>query len=145
MKTNLIGKSFTIEKILKIDFKNFPISWKDSKSISWTFLGSLHNEIIVKYVFHEMPWKKHFTVYPCYKTCNFIKKWTLAQVFSCEFAKFLRTPLSTEHFWWLLLHLIFFFFFWQDKLWLYVFIGLYCLLPEVAIRVEVFLKISQIS
>ena len=31
-------------------------------------------------------------------------------------------------------------FFWQDKLSVYVFIGLHCLLPEVAIRVEVFCK-----
>ena len=44
MKTNSIGKSFTIEKILKIDFQNFHISWNVSKSISRTFLGSLHNE-----------------------------------------------------------------------------------------------------
>ena len=63
MKTNSIGKSFTIEKILKIDFQNFHILWKASKSITWTFLGSLHNETIVKYVFHEMLWKKYFTVY----------------------------------------------------------------------------------
>ena len=54
----------TIEKILKIDFQNFDVSWNVSKSISWTFLGSLHDETIVKYVFHEMLWKKYFTVYP---------------------------------------------------------------------------------
>ena len=70
MKTNSIGKSFTIEEILKINFQNFHISWKGSKSISWTFLGSLHNETIMKYAFHEMPWKKHFTVYPCLKKCQ---------------------------------------------------------------------------
>ena len=44
METNSIVKSFMIEKILKIDFQNFYISWNVSKSISWTFLGSLHNE-----------------------------------------------------------------------------------------------------
>ena len=54
------GKSFTIEKILKIGFQNFHISWKASKGI---FIGSLHNET-VKYVFHEMLWKKYFTVCP---------------------------------------------------------------------------------
>ena len=32
--------------------------------MSWTFLGSLHKETIAKYVFHEMLWKKYFTVYP---------------------------------------------------------------------------------
>ena len=58
MKTNSIGKSFTIEKILKIGFQNFLISWKASKYMSWTFLGSLH----------EMLWKKYFTVYPGLKT-----------------------------------------------------------------------------
>ena len=33
MKTNSIGKSLTIEKILKIDLKNSHISLKASKSI----------------------------------------------------------------------------------------------------------------
>ena len=37
------------------------------------------------------------------QACNFIKKETLAQLFSCEFAKFLRTPFLTEQFRWLLL------------------------------------------
>ena len=53
-----------IEKILKIDFQNVYISWNVSKSIPWTFLGSLHNETIVKYAIHEIFWKKYFTVYP---------------------------------------------------------------------------------
>ena len=35
--------------------------------------------------------------------CNFIKKETLAQVFFVLFAKFSRTPFSTEHHRWLLL------------------------------------------
>ena len=56
MKTNLIGKPFTIEKILKIDFQNFHVSWKVSKSKSCAFFGSLHDET-------EMLWKKYFTVY----------------------------------------------------------------------------------
>ena len=64
MKTNSIGNSFTTEKTLQIDFQNFDISWKVSKKISWTFLGSLHDETIVKHVFHEMLWKKFVTVYP---------------------------------------------------------------------------------
>ena len=37
------------------------------------------------------------------QACNFIKKDFLAQVFSCEFAKFLRTPFFIEHLRWLLL------------------------------------------
>ena len=40
------------------------------------------------------------------KTCNFIKKETLAQVFPVNFAKFLRTLSPTEHLWWLFLFLI---------------------------------------
>ena len=35
---------------------------------------------------------------------------------------------------------LYYFFFRQDKLSVYVFIGLHCLLPEAAIRVEVFCK-----
>ena len=40
MKTDLIEKYFAIQKILKINFQNFDISWKGSKSISWIFLDS---------------------------------------------------------------------------------------------------------
>ena len=45
----------------------------------------------------------------CYRTppaCNFIKKKTLAQVFSCEFCKILRTLFVTEHLCWLLLYVV---------------------------------------
>ena len=35
---------------------------------------------------------------------------------------------------------VYYFFFWQGKLLVYVLIGLHCLLPEVAIRAEVFCK-----
>ena len=59
------------------NFQNFHISWKASKSITWTFIGSLH-KTIVKYVFHEMLWKKYFTVYPrvirCYFDTNSLKQ-----------------------------------------------------------------------
>ena len=37
------------------------------------------------------------------QACNFIKKETLAQVFSVNFVKFLRTPFFIGHLWWLLL------------------------------------------
>ena len=37
------------------------------------------------------------------QTCAFIKKESQAQVFSVNFAKFLRTPFFTEHLQWLLL------------------------------------------
>ena len=39
--------------------------------------------------------------------CNFIKNNTQAQVYSCEFGQFLRTPFLTEHLRWLLLLLHF--------------------------------------
>ena len=48
-------------------FSEFLYFWNASKCISWTFIGSLHNKTIVKYVFHEMLWKKYFTVYPRHK------------------------------------------------------------------------------
>ena len=35
--------------------------------------------------------------------CNFIKKETLAEVFSCEFCEFFKNSFFTEHLWWLLL------------------------------------------
>ena len=37
------------------------------------------------------------------KACNFIKKETLAQVFSCEFCEISNNTIFTEHLWWLLL------------------------------------------
>ena len=52
METNLIWKSFTIDKILNIDFQNFDISWNALKSILWTFLGSLHDE--------KLSWNAYF-------------------------------------------------------------------------------------
>ena len=38
------------------------------------------------------------------EACNFIKKETLAQVFSCEFCKISKNTFFTEHLRWLLLH-----------------------------------------
>ena len=37
---------------------------------------------------------------------NFIKKKTLAQVFSCEFGEISKNTFVTEHLWWLLLLVI---------------------------------------
>ena len=37
------------------------------------------------------------------RPATLLKK-TLAQVFACEFVKFLRTPISIEHLWWLSLY-----------------------------------------
>ena len=42
--------------------------------MSWTFIGSLHNETIMKYVFHEMLWEKYFTLYPGFKSFNQLNK-----------------------------------------------------------------------
>ena len=38
------------------------------------------------------------------EACNFIKKETLAQVFSCEFRKIFKSTYFTEHLQWLLLY-----------------------------------------
>ena len=51
MKLNSIEKSFTNNKILKIDFH---VSLMTIKSVSRTFCGSIRNEINVKQIFHEM-------------------------------------------------------------------------------------------
>ena len=56
MKENSVGKSFTIEKILKIAFQNFHISWNTSKGISWTFIGSLKQGYTVKLFFQSISW-----------------------------------------------------------------------------------------
>ena len=64
MKTNSKENSFTNKKILKIDFQNFHVAWRTTKSISQIFFATLHDETIVKYVFHEMLWKKYFTIIP---------------------------------------------------------------------------------
>ena len=61
METNSIVKSFMIENSENRFSEFLYISWNVSKSISWTFLGSLHNET-VKYVFHEIARKKYFSV-----------------------------------------------------------------------------------
>ena len=37
------------------------------------------------------------------QACHFIRKQTLAQVFSCEFCEFSKNTFFTEHLWWLLL------------------------------------------
>ena len=67
-------------------FSEFSYIMKGSKSISWTFLGSLHNKTIVKHVFHEMPWKKHFTVYPRLNKST-LKNIFLTTSFSFEYIK----------------------------------------------------------
>ena len=40
------------------------------------------------------------------KACNFLKKETLTQVFSCEFCKISKNTLFIEHFRWLLVYIV---------------------------------------
>ena len=47
---------------------------------------------------------KHLCLRP--EACNFIKKETLAQVFSCEFCKIFKNTFFTEHLCWLILRLL---------------------------------------
>ena len=76
-------------------------------------------------------WKNHFSFFSNeLKACNFIKKDTLAQVFSCEFWEPLRNSFFTEHLWWLLLNLmcdntILAFIDWLIDLFIYLFIYLF--------------------
>ena len=42
------------------------------------------------------------------EACNFIKKETLAQMFSCEFSEIFENTYFIEHLWWLLLHRYFY-------------------------------------
>ena len=44
----------------------------------------------------------------CARVCNFIKKETLAQLFSCEFCEISKNIFFTEHLWWLLLLILLF-------------------------------------
>ena len=39
------------------------------------------------------------------QACNFIKKETLAQMFSCEFCEIVKNTFFIEHLWWLFLQL----------------------------------------
>ena len=48
------------------------------------------------------------------EVCNFIKKETLAEVFSVNFVKFLRILFLIEHLWWLLLYIKFYFLVYSD-------------------------------
>ena len=40
----------------------------------------------------------------CVKACNFIKKETLAQLFSCKYCEIFKNSFFIEHLWWLLLY-----------------------------------------
>ena len=54
------------------------------------------------------------------QACNFIKKETLTQVFSCEFCEISKNTLFTENLWWLLLMLVamtIFCFFYKRPVW----------------------------
>ena len=95
MKRKSREKSFTIEKIPKIDFHNFQISWKASKSISWTFIQKKPPEVFCKDVL------RNFAKFTGKHLCGV--SFLIKLRFPVNFAKFLRTPFLTEHLWWLLL------------------------------------------
>ena len=60
----------------------------------------------------QQRWSKKFRKYPRKtpvpesKACNFIKKETLAQLFSCKFCEIFKNTFSTEHLRWLLLQVV---------------------------------------
>ena len=49
---------------------------------------------------HENTWTE--SLFPEAEACNFIKKLTLAQAFSCEFCEIAKNTFFTEHLRWLL-------------------------------------------
>ena len=69
---------------------------------SWMYI-SLHliwfHEIDTKYVKKETSTIKKKGIQRKPEACNFIKKETLAQVFSCEFCEFSKNIFFTEHLW----------------------------------------------
>ena len=86
-------------------------TWQSSVNTSKKPSEAVTRRCSVKKVFLEHR-KTHVPEPPFLKMlkaqeCNFIKKENLAQVFSCQFAKFLRTPFLTEHPRWLLLSLVY--------------------------------------
>ena len=85
-----------------------------------------------KHLFYKTPldkcfWDFLFNVTKNGGTVNSV--WKTSNEYSLSWNTNLRSTVQVYHF-----------FFWQDKLSVYIFIGLHCSLPEAAIRVEVFCK-----
>ena len=80
-----------------------------------------------KYLFYRSPPDDCFWLLLKWDTANSV--WKTSDEYSLSRNTNLRSTVQVYHF-----------FFQQDKLSVYVFIGLHCLLPEAAIRVEVFCK-----
>ena len=59
-----------IEKILKSIFRIFIFHEMSQKVYDEYFSVVYTMKTIVKYVFHEIVWKKYFTVYPLFKKYN---------------------------------------------------------------------------
>ena len=91
-------------------YKYFPQSGNDAywKYYLKVLQDRLNNTSSRPEVFRNKGVLKNFAKFTGKHLCqslifNLIKKETLAQVFSCEFVKFLRAPISIEHLWLLLL------------------------------------------
>ena len=80
----------------------YPILYKDGSSRPDVFCqkGVLRN--FAKFTGKHLCQSLFFTK-AAGAACNFIKKETLGQVFSCEFCEISRNIFFTEHLWWLLL------------------------------------------
>ena len=63
--------------------------------------SNLKTEVSRKQNTPNFPKNKHFLPPDTHtpKACNFIKKETLAHVFSCEFCEISKNPFFTEHLW----------------------------------------------
>ena len=89
--------------VIKISFKGEDTLWNISFRLFRENSIAIHliwfHEIHIKYVKRKLPTIKKKGIQKKPEACNFIKKETLAQVFSCEFCEiskntFYRTPLD---------------------------------------------------
>ena len=76
--------------------ENMKVMQERCKNMETELQEFYNNQIDPEYAYNKL-YKQSY---------NFIKKETLAQVFSCEFFEILRTPFLIEHLWWLLLNLV---------------------------------------
>ena len=65
--------------------------------------GKIEIDILIK-LFYDIPYLTESAKRS--EACNFIKKVTLAQVFSCELCEISKNTFFTEHLWWLLLNIL---------------------------------------
>ena len=121
----------SVRLLLFLAFQKQPLEVFYEKRCSWKFLKihrktPLVGEILTNTFFTEHLWLFRATLLK-WGTANSV--WKTSDEYSLSRNTNLRSTVQVYHF-----------FLRQDKLSVYVFIGLYCLLREAAIRIEVFCK-----